>query len=201
MANIAAKDVMELRKKTGIGMMECKKALVEAEGDFDQAMKILREKGLAVAAKKSDRIAAEGVVDILKSDDGLTTAIVEVNSETDFVANNATFAPYIDESLTANLQTLMKFSDPAALTQQRTAESLADFLGMSSSDAKQLLLYYYMQHGGADGSRGRFKIGVAAGQKGDERLAVVKCSCKITHEDPPLCSGRWRRSPCRPGLK
>ena len=68
------------------------------------------------------------------------------------VANNASFAPYIDESLTANLQTLMKFSDPAALTQQRTAESLADFLGMSASDAKQLLLYYYMQHGGADGS-------------------------------------------------
>ena len=68
------------------------------------------------------------------------------------VANNASFAPYIDESLTANLQTLQKFSDPAALTQQRTAESLADFLGMSASDAKQLLLYYYMQHGGADGS-------------------------------------------------
>ena len=72
-------------------MMECKKALVEAEGDFDQAMKILREKGLAVAAKKSDRIAAEGVVDILKSDDGLTTAIVEVNSETDFVAKTDEF--------------------------------------------------------------------------------------------------------------
>ena len=68
------------------------------------------------------------------------------------VANNASFAPYIDESLTANLQTLMKFSDPAALTQQRTAESLAEFLGMDASDAKQLLLYYYMQHGGADGS-------------------------------------------------
>lgn len=68
------------------------------------------------------------------------------------VANNATFAPYIDESLTANLQTLMKFSDPAALTQQRTAESLAEFLGMDAADAKQLLLYYYMQHGGADGS-------------------------------------------------
>ena len=68
------------------------------------------------------------------------------------VANNATFAPYIDESLTANLQTLLKFSDPAALTQQRTAESLAEFLGMDAADAKQLLLYYYMQHGGADGS-------------------------------------------------
>lgn len=55
--------------------------------------------------------------------------------------------------------------------------------------------------GSADGSRGRFKIGVAAGQKGDERLAVVKCSCKITHEDPPLCSGRWRRNPCRRGRR
>ena len=68
------------------------------------------------------------------------------------VANNASFAPYIDESLTANLQTLLKFSDPAALTQQRPAESLAEFLGMSASDAKQLLLYYYTLHGGADGS-------------------------------------------------
>ena len=95
MAAITAKDVAALRAKTGIGMMECKKALVEAEGDFDKAMKILREKGLAVAAKKSDRIAAEGVVDILKSADGLTTAIVEVNSETDFVANNATFREFV----------------------------------------------------------------------------------------------------------
>ena len=68
------------------------------------------------------------------------------------VANNASFAPYIDESLTANLQTLLKFFDPAALTQQRPAESLAEFLGMSASDAKQLLLYYYTLHGGADGS-------------------------------------------------
>ena len=95
MANISAKDVMELRKKTGIGMMECKKALVEAEGDFDKAMKILREKGLAVAAKKSDRIAAEGVVDIMKSEDGKTAAIVEVNSETDFVAKNASFREFV----------------------------------------------------------------------------------------------------------
>ena len=95
MANISAKDVMELRKKTGIGMMECKKALVESEGDFDKAMKILREKGLAVAAKKSDRIAAEGVVDIMKSEDGKTAAIVEVNSETDFVAKNASFREFV----------------------------------------------------------------------------------------------------------
>ena len=64
MANISAKDVAELRKKTGCGMMECKNALVEANGNMDEAIKILRERGIAVAAKKADRIAAEGLVDI-----------------------------------------------------------------------------------------------------------------------------------------
>jgi len=93
MANISAKDVMELRKKTGCGMMECKKALVETDGNFDEAIKYLREKGLAVAAKKADRIAAEGVVDIL-SDNGVT-AIIEVNAETDFVAKNASFQEFV----------------------------------------------------------------------------------------------------------
>ena len=93
MANISAKDVMELRKKTGCGMMECKKALVETDGNFDEAIKYLREKGLSVAAKKADRIAAEGVVDIL-SENGIT-AIIEVNAETDFVAKNASFQEFV----------------------------------------------------------------------------------------------------------
>ena len=93
MANISAKDVMELRKKTGCGMMECKKALVHTEGNFDEAIKYLREKGLAVAAKKADRIAAEGVVDILSAN-GIT-AIIEVNAETDFVAKNASFQEFV----------------------------------------------------------------------------------------------------------
>ncbi len=94
---ISAKDVAELRKKTGCGMMECKKALVEAEGDFDEAVKVLREKGLAVAAKKADRIAAEGVVDILVEGD--TAAIIEVNSETDFVAKNDNFKEFVKNIL------------------------------------------------------------------------------------------------------
>lgn len=93
MANISAKDVMELRKKTGCGMMECKKALVETEGNFDEAIKYLREKGLSVAAKKADRVAAEGVVDVLSAD-GIT-AIIEVNAETDFVAKNASFQEFV----------------------------------------------------------------------------------------------------------
>ena len=84
MAAITAKMVNELRSKTGAGMMDCKKALVETEGNFDEAIKVLREKGLGKADKKAGRIAAEGVVDILV--DGRTAAMIEVNAETDFVA-------------------------------------------------------------------------------------------------------------------
>ena len=93
MAPINATDVAALRAKTGIGMMECKKALVEAEGDMEKAMKVLRERGLAVAAKKEGRIAAEGVVDILK--EGNVSAMIEVNAETDFVAKNDTFKEFV----------------------------------------------------------------------------------------------------------
>lgn len=114
MANIAAKDVMALRTKTGCGMMECKKALVEAEGNFDEAVKLLREKGLAIAAKKADRIAAEGVVDIEKCTECGLTVMVEVNAETDFVAKNATFKEFVKQILAtilknkpANIEALM----------------------------------------------------------------------------------------------
>ncbi len=99
MAQITAKAVAELRAKTGCGMMDCKKALSEAEGNFDEAVKLLRERGLAVAAKKADRIAAEGVVDILLSDDGKTAAMIEVNAETDFVAKNETFQAFVKDIL------------------------------------------------------------------------------------------------------
>ena len=92
-----AQDVAELRKQTGCGMMDCKKALVESNGDFEAAVKYLREKGMAATAKKADRIAAEGLVDIMTIDN--TTAIVEVNSETDFVAKNATFQEFVKEVL------------------------------------------------------------------------------------------------------
>ena len=94
MANISAQMVGDLKKKTGAGLMDCKRALVESDGDVDAAIKILREKGLAAAAKKADRIAADGLVSILK--DGHTVAMVEVNSETDFVAKNATFVEFVN---------------------------------------------------------------------------------------------------------
>jgi len=92
---ITAKMVADLRTKTGCGMMECKKALTEANGDFDEAVKVLREKGLSVAAKKAGRIAAEGVVDIMFNDAHDTAAMIEVNAETDFVAKNETFKEFV----------------------------------------------------------------------------------------------------------
>ena len=98
MANITAKDVATLRAKTGIGMMECKKALVEANGDVEAAIKILREKGeLKAESKMATRIAADGIVEILK--DGNTTAMIEVNSETDFVAKNESFKEFVGDLL------------------------------------------------------------------------------------------------------
>ena len=93
MANITAKDVANLRAKTGLGMMDCKKALVEAEGDFEKAVKILREKGLATAEKKADRVAAEGLVDIMTKDG--VTAMIEANSETDFAAKSDAFKEFV----------------------------------------------------------------------------------------------------------
>ena len=97
MAEISAKAVAELRKQTGCGMMDCKNALKDADGDFEAAVKILREKGMAAVAKKASRIAAEGIVDVMTIGD--VTAIVEVNSETDFVAKNAIFQAFVKDVL------------------------------------------------------------------------------------------------------
>ncbi len=93
---ISAKDVKELRDITGAGMMDCKKALTETDGDKEKAVDWLRENGLAKAAKKASRIAAEGIVKTVVSDDSKKAAIVEVNSETDFVAKNEKFQNYVE---------------------------------------------------------------------------------------------------------
>lgn len=97
MAAISAGMVKELREMSGAGMMDCKKALTECDGDFDKAMEFLREKGLATAQKKAGRIAAEGIVATTVIDGGKTAAIVEVNAETDFVAKNDVFQGYVKE--------------------------------------------------------------------------------------------------------
>lgn len=94
---ITAAQVKTLREATGVGMMECKKALEEANGNQEKATKILRERGLAKAAKKSSRSAAEGVIEFLISNDGKEAAIVEVNCETDFAGKNELFRKLVGE--------------------------------------------------------------------------------------------------------
>jgi elongation factor Ts len=90
-----AKDVQALREKTGVGMMDCKKALVESDGDMEKAIDFLREKGLAAATKKAGRIAAEGIVAAVYDENAKVGVVVEVNSETDFVAKNEEFKAFV----------------------------------------------------------------------------------------------------------
>ncbi|MBO4954311.1 MAG: translation elongation factor Ts [Clostridia bacterium] len=92
-----AQDVKELRERTGCGMMDCKKALTESNGDMEKAIEFLREKGLATAAKKAGRIASEGMVDCYIHDGGRIGVMIEVNSETDYVAKNAEFKQLVHD--------------------------------------------------------------------------------------------------------
>ena len=102
---ITAKQVKELREMTGAGMMDCKKALTATDGDFDKAIEFLREKGLATAEKKAGRIAAEGIVKVIVSEDGKEAVAVEVNAETDFVAKNEKFQTYVAQVAEQALET------------------------------------------------------------------------------------------------
>jgi elongation factor Ts len=92
---VTAQLVKELREMTGAGMMDCKNVLVETDGDMDKAVVLLREKGLAKAAKKADRVAAQGLVKVSFADGGTSASIIEVNSETDFVAKNEEFLEFV----------------------------------------------------------------------------------------------------------
>ena len=97
MANFTSADVMKLREQTGVGMMDCKKALVAVDGNMEEAVKYLREKGMASAAKKADRIAAEGIVDSYIHMGGKIGVLIEVNCETDFVARSDQFLQLVHD--------------------------------------------------------------------------------------------------------
>ena len=102
---ITAGMVKELREMTGAGMMDCKKALTSTDGDMDKAIEFLREKGLATAQKKASRVAAEGLCKTLVSEDEKSAVVVEVNSETDFVAKNEKFQAYVAQVAEAAMET------------------------------------------------------------------------------------------------
>ena len=186
MANISAKDVKELREKTGVGMMECKKALVEADGDMDKAIDYLRERGLAAAQKKATRIAAEGVV--LPYYDTATKkgVVVEVNSETDFVAKNEKFMNFVEGVAKTILAT-----DPADVealreekfngTDRTVTETLNDLVLSIGENMKvrrfermEGVVSTYIHAGGSVGVMVGFDVSDEAIAENDEFVAMGK---------------------------
>ena len=129
---ITAALVKELRERTGSGMMECKKALVETDGDIEAAAELLRKSGAAKADKKAGRVAADGAIKVSVSDDGKSAAILEINSETDFVAKDANFQAFADEVLSV-----------VATSKPESVEALASLelgSGQSVEEARQALI-------------------------------------------------------------
>jgi elongation factor Ts len=111
MANISAKDVAELRKRTGAGMMDCKRALAENAGDFDKATEWLRARGIAKSEKRADRVASEGVIEAYIHHNGKTAVLVELNCETDFVARTDDF-----RQLAKDVAMHVAFANPLAVS-------------------------------------------------------------------------------------
>lgn len=120
--NVTAAQVKELRERTGAGMMECKKALVEADGNMDKAIDLMRKSGQAKAAKKAGRVASEGVIAIKIADNNKVGFMVEVNSETDFAARDENFLAFVDKIVTRGLET-MAVDVPALLAHTIASDS------------------------------------------------------------------------------
>jgi len=118
---VTASQVKDLREKTGAGMMDCKKVLTETDGDMEKAIELLRERGIAKAAKKSDRVAAEGLVDAYVTEDGKIGAVVEVNAETDFVAKNDEFKSFV-----ADVAKQIALTNPATVEELLAAKSIVE---------------------------------------------------------------------------
>ena len=187
MATITAAMVKELRELTGAGMMDCKKALNETNGDKEKAVEFLREKGLAAIAKKANRIAAEGLVATILSDDHKVGAIVEVNSETDFVAKNAVFQEYVGrvaaQVLASNATTVEELMaeawiDDATLTVEQALSQKISVIGEKLSIrrfekvATEGVLTTYIHAGG--------KIGVIVNLAADAAAeAVLECGKNV----------------------
>ena len=134
MGNISASDVGKLRKQTGSGMMDCKKALVEANGDFDLAVDILRKKGQKVAAKRADRQAMEGVVIAKTNDDNSKAILISLNCETDFVAKNEDFIAIaqdiLDTAVSADLSSSEAIHDLKLSNGMTVAEKVLEQTGV-----------------------------------------------------------------------
>ena len=130
---ITAKLVKQLRDMTGAGMMDCKKALVETDGNIEKAVDVLREKGLAKAAKRSDKVAAEGLVREAFSDDHKKAVLIEVNSETDFVAKSPDFIEFVESIADVTLKSESKTLDELMKVKMDGEKSVEDVLNDKKS--------------------------------------------------------------------
>ncbi len=189
MAQITAKMVNELRTSTGAGMMDCKKALVEADGDMAKAVDILREKGLSQAAKKAGRIAAEGAVVAYVTDDGKTGVVAEVNCETDFVGHNEEFvalargiAEVAAKAAPADVEALLACDMGGKTVKDVVTEAVAKmgenisvrrFVRYESADGQ---VYSYIHGGG--------KIGVLVEVKGGDAELGKNIAMQIAAANP-----------------
>ena len=186
MADISASMVKELREMTGAGMMDCKKALTATNGDMDQAVTWLRENGLAKAAKKESRIAAEGVCACYISDDKKTGAIVEVNSETDFVAKNEKFTGFVAKVAKMAAETDAKCIDcfldsawceDASITVKEALAGLVAVIGEKLSIRRfekivtDGFVVDYIHNGG--------KLGILVEMSGEATDAAVECAKNV----------------------
>jgi len=178
---ISASAVKELRERTGAGMLDCKNVLIEVEGDIEKAIDVLREKGLAKAAKKSGRIAAEGLVRVMISDIGDKAAIIEVNIETDFASKNEEFIGLVDALATLTLDTAAeniealldnKYDDAEETVRDKITNFIAK-IGENVSvrrfevfSEEGVVYVGYLHLGG--------KIGVAVGLKTDAAASEVE---------------------------
>ena len=206
MAAITASMVKELREMSGAGMMDCKKALTETDGDFDKAVEFLREKGLATAVKKAGRIAAEGIVMTTVVDGGKKAAMVEVNAETDFVAKNEVFQTYVkevvDQIVSTDVQDVEALKnekwalDPSMTVAEKHAAMVAKIgenmnirrFAKISTDGH---IVSYIHAGG--------KIGVLVEADTDASgEAIDECMCKIETEICLfLCQSHYIRQICQ----
>jgi len=192
---ITAQQVKELREQSGAGMMDCKKALVECDGDMAKAMDYLKEKGFAKAAKKASRIAAEGLVRIATTEDQKTAALVEVNSETDFVSKNPEFITFVEDmaklALTAETTDIEAFKamsfEGATVTDALTAKiaKIGENLTVRRIEKVTGDVVATYIHGGG-------RIGVAVVGKGDStpeaKAALVNVAMQVAAMNPQYVS-------------
>ena len=193
MAEITAKLVKELREKSGAGVMDAKKALVETDGDIEKAIELLREKGMAKAAKKADRVAAEGLTGVYVN--GNVAAVIEVNAETDFVAKNAQFvelvnttAKVIAEGKPANNEEALALTMPSGETLEAAYVSATATIGEKLSFRRFALIEKTdAQHFGAYQHNGG-RIGVISVVEGGDEALAKQLSMHIAAMKPTVLS-------------